>query len=111
MRKFSLLAATVGSTAAWYILSNKKLRAELATAQNPDETIKILGHHLGRDCQTIGKAVHEWVHSDEVQETITRAKEVKDQTLDSAKKGWSGLLGRAKKATETATDAIKKKAA
>lgn len=111
MRKFSMLAATIGSTAAWYVLSNKKLRGELAKAKSPDDTVQILTRYLGRDCQNIGKAVHEWVRSEEVQETLTRAKEVKDQTFESAKRGFSGLLGKAKQAKDAATEAIKKKTA
>ena len=101
MKKLSLLVGTIGSTAAWYILSNKKLRHELGKAKTPEDTVKVLSGYLGRDAAKIGAAVHEWFHSEEVQGTITKAKDVAEQTMTGAKKGLSGLVARARRAKDS----------
>ena len=104
MKKFSLLAATLGSTAAWYVLSNKKLRKDLAAAKTPEETVKVLQHYVGRDFSKIAKEVHELLHSDEVQEKIAKAKEVTEETFTAAKRGLGGLLEKGKRIKYTAMD-------
>ncbi len=107
MKKLSLLAGTIGSTAAWYILSNKKLRTELAQAEDPSTTIKILSRYIGRDAEKIGKEVYEFMHSEEVQEKILQAKGLAEKNLGSAKKlaeknftkaknAWGSLLKKGK---------------
>lgn len=104
MKAFKLLAGTIGSTAAWYILSNKKLREELGKAGSPEETMKILSQYLGRDASKISTSVHEFMHSGEIQETLGKAKEISGQKIDSAKKGIGGLLSKGLKAVKGKKD-------
>ncbi len=108
MKKFSLLVGAIGSTAAWYILSNKKLREDLGKARNPEETIQILTRYLGRDSEKIGKAVHEWVHSEEIQEGLSKAKDLTGKTIATAKQGLGSFFSKAKEASKSLTDSMKK---
>ena len=45
MRKFSLLLGTLGGALAGYILSNDKLRKQMAEAPNAEAMAKMLGQH------------------------------------------------------------------
>ena len=107
MKKFAELAGTIGSTAAWYILSNKQLRTELGQAKTPDDTVKILSGYLGRDASTIAQAVHAYTHSDEFTGSLQTAKEFAGEKLSDAKKGLSGLWAKAKQAKDAALQAAK----
>ena len=114
MKKASLLAGlagTIGGTAAWYILSNRKLRTELGKAKTPEETVKILSHYLGRDAGKISKEVHEFFQNDEVRKSLSKAKEFADQGLEKAKKGFGALLAKGKEWKDAAIEAAQRKAA
>ena len=102
MKKFTALAGTIGTTAAWYILSNKKLRGELAKAKNPEATIKILQKYIGRDAEKIGKEVFDFVRSEEVLEGVSQAKEFTAEKFSEAKRGLGGLLKKGKQLTDEA---------
>jgi len=97
MKKLNLLVGTIGTTAAWYILSNKKLRTELGQAEGPEETIKILKRYIGRDAEKIGKEVYEFFQSEELKEKLDDAKTFAEEKLTDAKTGLSGLLAKGKK--------------
>ena len=104
MKKLALLLGTVGSTAAWYILSNKKIRTELGKAKGPQETIDILKKYIGKDAEKIGKEVYELIHSEELQEKLTSAKGFAAEKFSEAKTGFGGLLARGKKLKEAAME-------
>lgn len=110
MKKLALLAGSIGSTAAWYILSNKKLRTELGKAKGPEQTVKILSKYLGRDAEKIGNEVYALVQSGELKEGLEKAKEFSGGALEKAKTGLGGLFAKGKKAAEEALEAAKRKA-
>ncbi len=107
MKKLNLLLGTMGSTAAWYVLSNKKLRTELGKAKGPQETVKILKKYIGRDAEKIGDEVHALIHSDEVQETVTTVKTFAEDKFAKAKTGFGGLLAKGKKPKDEALEKMK----
>ncbi|MDO8648891.1 MAG: hypothetical protein Q7R81_03845 [Candidatus Peregrinibacteria bacterium] len=109
MKKLSLLMSTLGGTAAFYILSNSKLRKELSKARNPQEMLEVIKKHTSRDGSKIAKEVQELVTSDEVQGKIAQAKLFTEDSVTKAKQGLSGLWSKAKNLTDSAIDAAKKK--
>jgi hypothetical protein len=117
MKKLALLMSTFGTTAAWYILSNKKIRTELGQAKNPEQTVKILKKHLGRDVEKISDELHEFFQSDEFQKAkdlaeggMSKAKDLAGDSFSKAKEGIGGFLVRFKKKEESVEKPKKKKA-
>lgn len=98
LKRLTLLLSTFGTTAAWYVLSNKKIRDELGKAENPEETVKILTRHLGRDASKIAHEVHDLMRSPEVQESLAKAKQFTDGAVSKAKSGFGGLFTKGKAA-------------
>ena len=111
MKKLSLLMGTIGSTAAWYILSNKKLRTELGKAKGPEATINILKKYIGRDADKIGNEVYEFFQSEELQQKVEGAKTFAEDKFSKVKTGFGGLLARGKKLKEEALEKMQSKKA
>ncbi len=86
MKKFSLLLGTLGGALAGYIMSNDKLRKEMAEAPNAEAMAKMLGQHLTKDGKKIAKEVKTFVESDEVQKNIGKAKTFASKKLGVAQK-------------------------
>ncbi|PIP65377.1 hypothetical protein COU77_03150 [Candidatus Peregrinibacteria bacterium CG10_big_fil_rev_8_21_14_0_10_49_16] len=73
MRKLSLLLSALGGASAAYLLSNKKLRAELAKVQKPEDMGKVLGKHLQQDGKKLGKDICTLLESNAVQTKLKHA--------------------------------------
>ena len=105
MRKFSLLLGTLGGAMAGYILSNEKLRKEMAAAPNAEAMAKTLGQHLTKDGKKVAKEVKSFVESDDVQKNLHKAKAFATKKLGVAQKE---LEKYAKKGMKQATKYAKK---
>lgn len=79
---------------AGYLLSNKKLREELANVKDTEAAAKLLGAHLQRDGKKLAKQVQEFVKSDEVQDNLQKAKAFTQAKVDEAKQELSVLVGK-----------------
>ena len=109
MKKFSLLIGALGGATAGYLLSNKKLREELAKAKDPEAAAKLLGKHLQRDGKKLAKHVQDFVESEDVQKNIKKAKSFTKKKVDEAKKEISELVGEGKsKAKKVAKKGVTK---
>ncbi len=86
MRKFSLLLGTLGGALGGYILSNEKLRKQMAEAKNAEGMAKVLGQHLTKDGKKIAREVKVFVESDEVQKNLHKAKAFASKKLGVAQK-------------------------
>lgn len=92
MKKFSLLVGALGGSLAGYLLSNKKLRDELANAKDPEAAAKLLGKSLQKDGKKLAKQAKEFMDSEEVQESITNAKKYAKEKVDEAKEELTHLI-------------------
>ena len=86
MRKFSLLLGTLGGALAGYILSNEKLRKQMADAPNAEAMAKMLGQQLTKDGKKVAKEVQTFVESDDVQKNLKKAKAFASKKLGVAQK-------------------------
>ncbi|MBI2635774.1 hypothetical protein HYW84_00400 [Candidatus Peregrinibacteria bacterium] len=86
MRKFSLLLGTLGGALAGYILSNERLRKQMASAPNAEAMAKLLGQQLTKDGRKVAKEVKGFVESEDVQNNLKKAKAFASQKLGSAQK-------------------------
>ena len=86
MRKFSLLLATLGGALGGYILSDEKLRKEMAGAPNAEAMAKLLGQHLTKDGKKVAHEVKLFVESDEVRKNLRKAKSFASKKLGVAQK-------------------------
>jgi len=100
MRKLSLLIGALGGALAGYVFSNAKLREELSHAKSAEDAAHILGKHMQRDGQKLGKQVTELVQSDDVQRNVRKAKAFVQRSVDSATKEISTLTAQGKKRAE-----------
>lgn len=96
MKKISLLIGALGGATAGYLLSNKKLRDELAKAKDPEAAARLLGKHLQRDGKKLAKHVQEFVESEDVQKNIRKAKSFTKKKVDEAKQEIKELVGEGK---------------
>lgn len=109
MKKLSLLLGTLGGATAGYLFSNKKLRQQLADAEDAEEAARILGKALQQDGKKIGKELQEFIRSEEVQQNVTKAKKYAKKTVDDAKKELDAAWqSGSKKAKTSAKRAVKK---
>ncbi len=97
MRKFSLLLGALGGMFAGYLFSNKRLREELARAQDPEAAARLLGRHLQRDGKNLAR-------HDEVQRNIKKAKKYALEKVEDAKRELGKIVS---KAEEGASDAAR----
>lgn len=106
MKKLSLLLATLGGAAAGYVMSDKKLRDELADADTTEDAARILGKHLQRDGKKLAGQMQEFVQSDEVQQHFSKAKKITkakvDEATDALKSMANDGSSRALKSAKTA---------
>ena len=92
MKKFSLLLGTLGGAFGAYLLSNTKLRKQLANASDAESAAKILGRHLQDDGKKVAKEVKHFVQSDEVQTNLKKLQKYAVHSFDSAKKEVQALV-------------------
>lgn len=85
--------STLGGAMAGYLLSNKKLRDELAKADDPESVAKALGKHLQKDGKKIAKEVQAFLESEDVQGNITKAKGYAKQKCDEASGELKKMVG------------------
>lgn len=82
MKKLSLLVGTIGGALAGYVFSKSGLREELSNAKDAESAARILGKHLSKDGQKLGKEVMHFVDSPEVHRNLKAAqKYVTDSAL------------------------------
>lgn len=109
MKKVSLLMGALGGAMAGYLLSNDKLRDELAKVKSADQAAKIVGKHMSKDGKQIAKEVQEFVKSEDVQKNIKKAKTYATSKWKEARKGMEGMMKqemvKAKKAAKKAMEA------
>ncbi|NOS68250.1 MAG: hypothetical protein HOO67_07915 [Candidatus Peribacteraceae bacterium] len=86
MKKFSLILGTLGGAMAGYILSNEKLRKDMAEAPNAEAMAKMLGQHMAKDGKKVAKEVKGFVESDDVQKNLKKAKAFASKKLGVAQK-------------------------
>lgn len=86
MRKFSLLLGTLGGALAGYILSNDKLRKQMADAPNAEAMAKMLGQQLTKDGKKVAKEVKGFVESEDVQKNLKKARAFASKKLGVAQK-------------------------
>ena len=86
MKKFSLLLGTLGGALAGYILSNEKLRKQMADAPNAEAMAKLLGQQLTKDGKKVAKEVKGFVESDDVQKNLKKAQAFASKKLGVAQK-------------------------
>lgn len=86
MRKFSLLLGTLGGALAGYILSNERLRKQMASAPNAEAMAKILGQKMAKDGKKVAHEVKGFVESDDVQKNLKKAKAFASKKLGVAQK-------------------------
>ncbi len=107
MKKLSLLLGTLGGATAGYLFSNKKLRDQLTNAKDAEEAARILGKHLQKDGQKLGKQIQEFVESEDVQKNFAKAKNYAKETVDDAQAQLGEVVSsksaKAKKAVKKAT--------
>jgi len=92
MRKLSLLVGALGGATAGYLLSNKKLREDLAKTKDTEEAAKLLGKHLQRDGKKLAKQVQDFIDSEDVQKNVKKAKAFTKKKVTDAKKELKGLM-------------------
>lgn len=92
MKKFSLLLGTLGGALAGYILSNDKLRKQMADAPNAEAMAKVLGQSLTKDGKKVAKEVKGFVESDDVQKNLKKAKAFASKKLGVAQKELNKLV-------------------
>ena len=97
MKKFSLLLGTLGGALAGYILSNEKLRTQMAEAPNAEAMAKMLGQHMAKDGRKIAKEVKGFVESEDVQKNLKKAKTFASKKLGVAQKELEKLVKKGKK--------------
>lgn len=102
MRKLSLLIGALGGALAGYVFSNAKLREELSHAKNAEDAAHVLGKHMQRDGQRLGKQVKELIHSEEVQSNVQKAKAFVQRSVDGATKEIRMLTQQGKDRAKTA---------
>lgn len=71
---------------AGYILSNEKLRKDMAEAPNAEAMAKMLGQHMAKDGKKVAKEVKGFVESDDVQKNLKKAKAFASKKLGVAQK-------------------------
>ncbi len=107
MKKLSLLIGTLGGATAGYLFSNKKLRDQLSKAKDAEEAARILGKHLQKDGQKLGKQLQDFIHSDDMQKNFAKAKKYAKDTMDEAQFQLEEVVSsntkKAKKAVKKAT--------
>jgi hypothetical protein len=108
MKKFSLLLGTLGGAMAGYLLSNEKLRDDLAKAKDPEAAAKLLGAHLAKDGKKIGKEVQGFVASDQVKQNVRQFKSYATDKWTEAQKGLEVMM---KKGAKSAKSMVKGKKA
>ena len=86
MKKFSLLLGTLGGALAGYILSNEKLRNQMAKAPNAEAMAKMLGEQLTKDGKKVAKEVKVFVESEDVQKNLKKARAFASKKLGVAQK-------------------------
>lgn len=97
---------------AGYLLSNDKLREELAKAKDAESAAKTLGKHLQQDGSKIAKDVQAFVQSDDVQQNLGKAKKFAAEKFKDARKGVEEMMKKGtKKAGSFMTGSKKKPAA
>jgi hypothetical protein len=106
MKKFSLLLGTLGGAMAGYLLSNDKLREDLANAKDPEAAAKLLGTHLAKDGKKIGKEVKGFVESEHVQKNMRQMKTYATKQWTVAQKSLQGMV---KKGASSAKSMMKNK--
>lgn len=106
MKKISFLLGTVGGALAGYVLSNKKLRAELSETKDATEAAKILGKHLSKDGQTVAKEVGELAEQYHLDDRVAEGKSYVAKYYKSAKSEAQKFL---KKKVKEATNAVKRR--
>ena len=108
MRKFSLLLGTLGGALAGYILSNEKLRKNMADAPNAEAMAKMLGQQLAKDGKKVAGEVKTFVESDDVQKNFKKAKAYANKKLGAAQKELEKLVKKgAKQARKYAKKGMK----
>jgi hypothetical protein len=110
MKKLSLLLGTLGGAMAGYLLSNTKLREQLAKAKDPEHAAHVLAHHLQRDGRKIAGEVRKFVSSKEVQENVTKAKAFAKRSLKQATGELQKLVKRGGKSAASSARRVTKKA-
>lgn len=109
MKKFSLLLGTLGGALGGYILSNDRLRKQLADAKDANAMAKVLGQHLTKDGKKVAKEVKTFVESDEVQKKLSHAKAFASKKLGVAQRELEKLMKKgAKEAKRYAKKGMKK---
>ena len=91
---------------AGYLMSNDKLREDLAKAKDPEAAAKLLGQHLAKDGKKIGKEVKGFVESDHVKQNVKQMKTYASKQWSVAQKSLQGMI---KKGTSSAKAAVKGK--
>ncbi|TSC58421.1 MAG: hypothetical protein Greene041619_645 [Candidatus Peregrinibacteria bacterium Greene0416_19] len=97
MRKFSLLLGALGGAMAGYLLSNEKLRNELAKAKKPEDAARVLGKYLQKDGSKVVKDVQAFVQSDDVQQNLQKARQFAQGRFREAKQGFREIVTRGEK--------------
>lgn len=92
MKKLSLFVGTIGGALAGYVFSKQSLRDELSKAKDAESVAKILGKHLSKDGQKIGKEVLAFVESPEVQRNLKTAQKYVTQSAVKAQKELSRMM-------------------
>lgn len=96
MKKLSLLVGTIGGALAGYVFSKSELRDELARAKDAESVAKILGKHLSKDGQKIGKEVMTFVESPEVQRNFRAAQKYVTDSAVKAQKELGKMMQKQK---------------
>ena len=89
----------LGGAMAGYLLSNDKLREELAKAKDAESAAKTLGKHLQQDGSKIAKDVQAFVKSEDVQNNLSQAKKFAASKFKDARKSVEEMM---KKGTKKA---------
>lgn len=96
MKKLSLLVGTIGGAFAGYVFSKSELRDELTNAKDAESVAKILGKHLSKDGQKIGKEVMAFVESPEVQKNLKAAQKYVTENAVKAQKELTKMMAKPK---------------
>lgn len=116
MKKLSLLVGTIGGALAGYVFSKSELRDELSKAKDAEAVARILGKHLSKDGQKIGKEVMTFVESPEVQRNLKSAQKYVTDSAMKAQKELGKMMQKQKalpapkKVASKAVSAVKKSA-
>jgi hypothetical protein len=103
MRKLNFLLGALGGIFGGLLLTNKKLRKDLRTAEDPSEAAKILGKELHRGGKEMAKEAKLWLESEKTQKGIKKWKHYLG-------KQWQGISHEAEHIAASAAKSAKHKA-